>query len=364
MDCLLHVGASKTGSSAIQVSFARNRARLAEAGLWYPPATDGSERRAERGLVNSGNAVPLAHLLIPDMRPEGFDPAAVREGIAAAFREAGDRRPVLFSCEMLAAAWPGEIGEFAGFVRAQGRRLRVVFYVRHLLDHAVALYQQILKQGRARLHLSGTPRLADYLATYRNGFERQIEHYRSAVGAGNVEVPSYERERADLTGRLLARLLPGRAVPALEPAPLVNRSPSHVEMRLYERLNLEEDAGRLCLFLSDALLNAPPPARAAEVSVPPAAFEAFAARHADTLERINAVAFGGEPVLRMVSDRLRVADAPPLSEEEVYPGAGAVLLAVMRRAMAERRPEQAPRRPEATVRQPPPPAAPVPAAAD
>src|SRR5476649_287445 len=63
MRVVLHIGAQKTGSSAIQVGLARNRDALAKIGCLYPTADN--DKTALQGGITSGNGMELAALLSP-----------------------------------------------------------------------------------------------------------------------------------------------------------------------------------------------------------------------------------------------------------------------------------------------------------
>jgi hypothetical protein len=282
------------------------------------------------GLRSAGNAAPLHHLLVgtPATRPE--DRAAARDFLAASLR-AAEGRTVLLSCEMLAPARRPALEELAGGLRDQGWELRIVLHVRHLLDHAAAMYLERLKQGRLREMRTAT--LVDFLARYRNRFASEIETMRAVVGAERVHVLSYDEERKDLLGGLLRIMVPGRDL-TLGPAPVVNRSPTPAETLVYERLNLEADALRLCQALTDATMNGPAAApEGGMMTIPDAAFEAFRANHAGVPARINALAFGGRPVVRMCSERLRIGDAAEIPAERAIEAGGGLLAAALRHAL-------------------------------
>jgi hypothetical protein len=342
MDCFLHIGAMKTGSSAMQTCFAQGRAALAAAGLWYPASGDSSEDRARRGLLSAGNGWPVAWLLQPSMRRPDFDRGACEAYVVEACRAAGPR-PVLFSHEMVAGAPAEEIAAFARLVAGQGRRLRAILFVRHVLDHAVALYQQVLKQGRLPLNRARFADLDGFIARHRTGFARQIETWAGTLGEANLAVLSYDEHRADIPGAVLRIALPpGTVVPALPPAPLVNRSLTGLEMLLYEALNAEPEPGPLCLAVSDALTNAPATERS-EVWVGAAAFEAFRRHNQDAVARINARWFGGREALRLASEQVRIGEAPPVSARALAALAARGIAAVLHRARDARgRPGDAP----------------------
>ena len=82
---VLHIGVTKTGSSAIQAGLVQNRERLAERGIGYPASR--SDRRALRWDTTSGNGMLLVPFLAP--RERDSDAAGLALGLRA--RGAGPR---------------------------------------------------------------------------------------------------------------------------------------------------------------------------------------------------------------------------------------------------------------------------------
>jgi hypothetical protein len=154
MDVWLHVGAPKTGTSALQAALARARGRLAEAGLCYPVACDAdADARACRGEITTGNGAAIGCLVAPAHRPPGFDPAVACAWLERALAEAGDGRTVLFSSEVMQRPEPEAARALLDLLTQGGRRrLRILYFVRHALDYAVADYAQLLKVGMVPQH--------------------------------------------------------------------------------------------------------------------------------------------------------------------------------------------------------------------
>lgn len=335
MDVWLHVGTGKTGSSALQVAFARHRAALAAAGLVYPVGMD-DETVALEGGITSGNAKRLGWLVAPRLRPPGFDAVAVERWLDAVLDEAGTR-PVLFSSETLQAPDPEAFGALVARIRAKGRRVRILYLVRHALDHAVASYAQGLKIGRPPPHATS---LADFLMRHETVFLRQIQNLEAVTGPGSLVCRLYDAERLGEGGLprgllrcidpAFAAALPEDAAPAV-----VNRSPTGLELELFERLARHpEDAALLARLVTRGVLNAPPLVPA-EITVPEEAFAAFAARNAGIVAAVNARCFGGEEVLRLTSGRIRIGEPVPPSPAALFDTAVAMLAGAVREARRE-----------------------------
>jgi hypothetical protein len=225
MEVWLHVGTGKTGTSAVQVALARHRPALAAAGLHYPLGMD-DDAVALRGGTTSGNAKRLGWLGAPRLRPPGFDAEAVERWLDAALAEAGER-PVLFSSEALQAPVPEAFAPVLARLRAGGRRVRVLYLVRHALDHAVASYAQGLKVGDPP---DPSADLAAHLERHEVPFQRQLANWEWILGgAGDIDCLLYDSERQGegLARNLLRRIRPAfaAALPADAAPEAVNRTP-------------------------------------------------------------------------------------------------------------------------------------------
>lgn len=324
MDVWLHVGTGKTGTSAIQVGLARARERLAAAGLHYPAAFyPDQDASAREGGVTSGNALALGRLLQPRLAPSRFDPAAARAWLAATLAEAGGRA-LLFSSEAMQMPDAEAAAPVLALLGDGGRRrVRVLYYVRHALDHTVAGYAQALKIGEGRAQA-----LEEYLSAVRIPFAAQLGAWARLVGREAIACRLYDEDRAELLRSLLATVHPPAAPLAAAAGPpegvadrssggVVNRSPTPAEMRLLVRLNAEPDAAALCRRLVQGVLNAPPSVPQA-LSVGEAAYAAFAANNTATVEAVNRDWLGpaGRAPLRLTAGSIRIGEAAPAGEAD------------------------------------------------
>src|SRR5688572_8813638 len=131
MTLWLHIGLPKTGSSALQVFFARNEAALKANQLMYPwPGP------AKEGRATPGNAKWLAK------HEGGFPHETERGAQLAKWLKRG--RGVLLSSEELAKADPATlIG-----LRDIGGDTRVLVYLRDQADMMVSRFNQLRGYGR------------------------------------------------------------------------------------------------------------------------------------------------------------------------------------------------------------------------
>jgi hypothetical protein len=338
LDLWLHVGTGKTGTSAIQVVLARHRQALEAAGLFYPSSGE-DEGLALRGGITSGNAKRLGWLAAPVLRPPGFDPAPVERWLDGVL-EAAAGRPVLLSSETLQVPDREAFAPVVARLAARGWRVRILYLARHALEHAVALYGQWLKVG----HRTNIASLEEFLLRHRAPFRRQLREWAALVGRENVTCRVYDVERKGegLVRNLLRCIGPGfaDAIPPEATPPSLNRTPTALELLIYERLVRGQEEPRLpALRVTQAVLGTPP-AVPAEIRIPRRVFEDFAERNAPIVEAVNAQHFGGRPVLAVTAGRIRIGEPPAhgaVQEAALAETAAAMLAATARLWDAEAR---------------------------
>ena len=142
----LHIGVFKTGSSALQVFFAKNQKQLAAAGVCYPSLSDLDG--AKRGLVSSGNAAYLARSL---MEPEAAMalPRQKKDQLRK-FEKSLKRTTegnLLFSTEFFTYVPTDSFRTLNEIANHSGYRLKVVGFVREQTSYLESLYIQRVKRG-------------------------------------------------------------------------------------------------------------------------------------------------------------------------------------------------------------------------
>ncbi|MBY0330143.1 MAG: hypothetical protein K2X49_05675 [Acetobacteraceae bacterium] len=329
MKVFFHIGAGKTGTSAIQVALAKSRGALAEAGLHYPELPAGGDDRAARGEISSGNARLLAWFCNRNLaaRDASLDGAQrwIADSIAAA-----RGRDLVFSSEAMQSARPDETREMLGLFQEAGYVPEVIFYVRHLLDHAVAEYLQHVKMGFATLAVRDrVDSLASFLPHYRCRYLRSLRPFADVLPREAVHVRLYDAERPRLVPNFFA-LIGAPPPPAADAqGGVVNRSPTPEEVSLFETVARQPDGTRLCRALSDLLLNSP--ARSdLPFTVAEEDFERFAARNQAAVAEVNAAWLPGPDKLLMRSDRIRVGTPAPPPVEQVAARFGDMMATVLR----------------------------------
>lgn len=259
---ILHVGHPKTGSSALQSSFALSVAALAQAGIHYPRPIQNNAARA--GHITSGN----------------FNPARVVELYDRAVTRKPDARGILFSneaCFRLYLADAAPLHQLA----ARGVAVEVILFIRDPLGLAVSTYAQMLKRGGATIGFE------DFLPKFR--FMAQVERFLALMheAEATLRVRNYARCR----DRLLPETEELLGVPICTltqpPVARVNRSLTRAEMDLLRRLNGTLPDGH-ARHVADALCHELPLLTAEMPALSLSAYEGFVARMAPILVRLNA----------------------------------------------------------------------------
>ncbi len=166
----LHVGPAKTGSTSIQRTFRQNADFLRGRGVEYPAVRGDAWGRSR----NNHNALSRAL--------RGNDHAFVSAEIAA-LPPAPD---TVLSSESLPGASPDQLS-WLGDLLGRDHLLRVIYYMRDPIDHAVSSAGQAVKGGRttyAAIVARPDPRPL---------FRKQITRLTRAFGTNRLDVRAFSR---------------------------------------------------------------------------------------------------------------------------------------------------------------------------
>ena len=289
----LHVGHSKTGSSALQSMLALNKGRLAEQGCIYPDHPSFAE--AQRGNISSGN-------LIPARLVEWYD---------AARRANPDAAQVLFSTELAMFHFLNDPAPIATLT-ARGVVVEIILFIRDPVEHALSSYVQQVKRGG----LDGP--LGAYLAGY--AMPVQVARFLAAVTPIGAEliVHNYSIHRDRLEALFLDAI--GHAGSGLTPLPFqqVNRSLTGSEVYLQRQFN-RLWGQKSSVFISDALCNDAPEI-VTELPMPARAdYDAMLARLSPAIAQVSAQVPAPEAYRITPYDQLTTSSQPD-DQLEFAPG--------------------------------------------
>jgi hypothetical protein len=146
-DLFIHIGLPKTGSTALQTFFARNRERLLEKSIDYLPIGNFAEARA--GQVASGNGALLARAMLPE-KDEAYLPWS-QERVSGAFKAAVARSnagSILLSSELFALAGMPAWSNVLSFCRELDLSVTLLAVVRNQCDWISSTQLQTIKRHR------------------------------------------------------------------------------------------------------------------------------------------------------------------------------------------------------------------------
>lgn len=177
----LHIGAPKTGTTALQVALSNGRKKLADVGFHY---LDGDRNHTERmslAFWAPEDAARLACLRRFD--DPGFSQEAVLDALEMEISEAAPR-DLIVSAEGISDFTAEDVDRLYRFFTAHVDEVRVIAYVREPQSWMISACQQAVKWSGAHLHdLFQAPRLPRYIARF--------EPHLKAVGRRRFDLRVY-----------------------------------------------------------------------------------------------------------------------------------------------------------------------------
>lgn len=222
----LHIGATKTGTSAIQTALARSRAILLDNDILYPSTEN--DDKAIKGKVTGGNARTLCEL----NRNFKNDDGNVRQMADDYFNDLDKSKSA--STLLLSGEAMGRFGvEYLKTLRSTldkfTKEVRIIYYVRNISDHAVSQYSEYVKRR------SMTAPFEEYLTRYTAPYLRALKAYEEAFSREAIQVRLYDNVKEDLLADFASAL--GLSGVKLIEAGEINRSLSCKELGIMRRLN-------------------------------------------------------------------------------------------------------------------------------
>lgn len=293
----IHIGAGKTGTSYLQSQFVLQQEAIAAQGLWFPVSPQ-LKNRVNRGLVTSGNTTHLLPFFCPDhpvvkKRQLSIHASNVQDWLEKIHKEARGKN-ILLSSETLQHAKTTALKLFKGFCEALGYEVKIIYYVRHAIDHAISNYKQMIQTGNltpCRRDCNHEPNINYWLANqvipYRATLETISEHFST----NEIGVRSYDAERKTLLQSFMAHLEIELNGEVRTEQPIVNRSLTPSEVRFLEKASSSGIPDEDIAILGDRILRsqAVKPSRNGpkHFKINPQAIELFSANHGQIVNEIN-----------------------------------------------------------------------------
>lgn len=183
--CLLHIGAPKTGSTALQQFLAANRARLRRGGLDYPDVSLRGHGHHDLAFLVGGGYPEWA---TPQDRP-------LRDLVRDLAAAAADSGTVVLSSEnFYLQPAPAGIARVLARAGIRARDTRIVVYLRRQDEAHLSWYNQAVKAqgytGTLAKNIAETGKLWNYAL--------QLAKWAAVFGKDNLDVRVYQDSDADI----------------------------------------------------------------------------------------------------------------------------------------------------------------------
>ncbi len=255
----LHIGAGKTGTTAIQATIPVVRRDLKAAGLCAPLDPTESPDQEFRPRVASGFSFTLAKLLNPGFRRGlPFDAPTYWDWLRLELQSArNDNLNLLFSSEALQFARSKQLQRFRDFAEKHCFQVRILFYARTALDYSISEYLQHLKTGFSDYprHKTIPSSLRAYIASTIAPFGATLSTYSSIFGDESIEVRNYDVVKDHLIDDFFSTVS-GRAYDCIKPT-RHNRSLTRSEQEALEHLLMQDNGSELCRRIGNKLITTP-----------------------------------------------------------------------------------------------------------
>lgn len=149
----LHMGLPKTGTSALQAFFSKNRNLLLEKSIDYPIM--GNFQGQVKGNIASGNAAFLARAFLPENHRGTLVNSRNRNEYIQEFIDKikhSKSKYIVVSSEFLVALNIDSLLEIKNFLKSQlNLKIKIVYYMREQVSHLTSTYIQSVKRSNCTL---------------------------------------------------------------------------------------------------------------------------------------------------------------------------------------------------------------------
>jgi hypothetical protein len=242
-----HCGAPKTGTSYLQTLFAQFAKELRAHDIIYP--FNEFVHGAEHGKITSGNGVPMANYIRPNLPHHIANKEGYLEEFKKQLNDAEDR-DLLFSSEFLKFPDNEKTKNIINLISEEGYQPKVIYLVRDFGDAAFSTYSQEIKRAGEFRSFSKFIRSWDPL------YVNDIRNLKRAFGEKFVFVYNYDEHMHDLQYLLFKTFL-GTEI-EIENKQKINRSLNQDEIKMMRFFNeITGGNANLSNFANDALMSIP-----------------------------------------------------------------------------------------------------------
>lgn len=241
----LHAGAPKTGTSYLQVLFAKYAQQLAQHGIVYPRGHLFDQAMA--GEITSGNGVEMANYIRPHLPHKISHKEAFIRELERQLAE-GSGKSILYSSEFLVFDAGARTASIANVAAKHGYKVRVIYLIRDIAPAAFSVYaQQVKNHGEVRT-------FADFITDWDPHYRSSIQKAVDGFGRESMLVYNFEEHKGRLAELFFSDILGVGFVP--DDRTKVNRSLSLREAEMVRVMNtVRPKDARFSAFVSRALMS-------------------------------------------------------------------------------------------------------------
>ena len=301
----LHMGAGKTGTSALQVAFAQNSKELEKAGVLYP--ADASTDDAGLGKITSGNGLTLARYVNPDSSV--LNQIQLIGGQRAFDRALKTQQHLLYSSEFFQNFKLQPLQALVERAAKSEYQTKIIFYIRSIAGHAASVYSQTIKRQKSDMSFM------EFLEKrYKNHFLQFIERATEVVDRKNLLIYNFDAVRTNIFAHFLQEALSIGADKGNFIYPKsINRSLSPFEMEFMRYLNARFEKRYQSAFVSDALIYAHSEV-SSEFTITPAEMAFLRTQYAQTVDALNEYVIGEK--IQLCDSSITEAERPEINLSE------------------------------------------------
>ena len=296
---IIHMGADKTGTSALQAFFANNISELNENNFSYFYENKVTLSEAKDYKVSGGNAQPLPQLVW--LNKDNYDKVLIEQALQKHIDYANGKN-ILMSAEDFGALDPVGAKYINDYAIKNDYKITIVYYVRAIADHEMSRYQQFHKEAI----FNGS--FLELLTTKSScSFLRTIENICTVFGKENLIVKNYDLNRQELIENFVRTVLNIEDINKFNIIKkTVNRSLNDYELLLMQNfnkyLNTQEEAKFISSCFIDNFRNIK-----TKYKITQEEFKILERKYSSLVEKVNEYMSKDEEPIKLVSD-LEIVD--------------------------------------------------------
>ena len=270
----LHIGAGKTGTSALQSHFVLNKQLLEKNNYYYP--TTKNESKAKNLKITAGNGLDLAQLLKQkDCNNESI------EALVLQYIKDANGKDIIISSEILTIFQSKCAKIFKDAVNKSGYEVIVIYYVRAIADHLLSSYHQQLKRH------TYSKEFTVFIRNVRNNFLETISKSINVFGKENLIVKNYDVVKGNIFLDFIENILMIEDIQnIIVENKKINRSLTGFEVALMRYMNTSFNNTKDSTFISNALIYGNPNAQY-EMSISGKNLKIVSSKYSTDIDKIN-----------------------------------------------------------------------------